>query len=96
MLGGVVGWEWCIRDSAKPTPAGVLYYAGIGVDPTQSYAYEQPLLNDKWAIAFDGTRVKVRERNVDGPWRITRKGEDYFRSNRTENLPSVPPSLIHI
>ena len=43
------------------------------------YAYEQPLLNDKWVMAFDGTRVKVRERNSDGSWRITKNGEDYFR-----------------
>ncbi len=54
------------------------------------YAYEQPLINDRWVMAFDGTRVKVRERNSDGSWRITKKGEDYFRYNKNEYLPSVP------
>ncbi len=75
---------------SQPTAEGRYYYAQLGVDVPLLYAYEQPLLNDKWVMAFDGTRVKVRERNADGSWRITKNGEDYFRYNRNQYLPRVP------
>ena len=75
---------------SQPTAEGRFYYAQLGVDVPRLYAYEQPLLNDKWVMAFDGTRVKVRERNSDGSWRITKKGEAYFRLNRNQYLPNVP------
>jgi hypothetical protein len=79
-----------INADSQPTAEGRYYYAQLGVDVPRLYVYEQPLINDKWVMAFDGTRVKVRERNSDGAWRITKKGEDYFRYNRNQYLPSVP------
>ena len=75
---------------SKPTLAGAFYYKELGVEPPKRYAYEQPLLNDKWVVAFDGSRVKVRERMADGSWRITKAGMPYFKYNRTEYLPSIP------
>ena len=79
-----------IGADSRPTAAGRFYYAQLGVDVPRLYAYEQPLISDKWVMAFDGTWVKVRERNADGSWLITKKGEDYFRYNRNQYLPSVP------
>ena len=79
-----------IGADSKPTAAGVFYYKELGVEPPKRYAYEQPLLNDKWVVAFDGSRVKVREKLADGSWRITKAGLSYFKYNRTEYLPSIP------
>ena len=79
-----------IGADSKPTAAGVFYYSQLGIEPPKRYAYEQPLLNDKWVMAFDGSRVKVREKLADGSWRITKAGLSYFKFNRTEYLPSIP------
>ena len=79
-----------IGADSKATAAGVFYYQQLGIDPPKRYAYDQPLLNDKWVEAFDGSKVKVREKMADGSWRITRPGMPYFKYNRTQYLPSVP------
>ena len=72
------------------TSAGTMYWRLAGVPVPRLYNYDQPLLNDKWVMAYDGTRIKVRERTADGSWRITNKGESYFRYNRSEYQVSVP------
>ena len=79
-----------IGADSRPTAAGLFYYKELGIEPPKRFAYEQPLLNDKWVVAFDGSRVKVRERMADGSWRITKAGMPYFKYNRTEFLPSIP------
>ena len=79
-----------IGADSRPTAAGVFYYQQLGIEPPKRYAYDQKLLNDKWVEAFDGSKVKVREKLADGSWRITRAGMSYFKYNRTQYLPSVP------
>ncbi len=74
----------------KPTKEGVVYYRLLGVPPPTLYNYHQPLINDRWVEGYDGRRIKVRERNEDGSWRILAKGVGYFRYNRVEYLAQVP------
>ena len=74
----------------RPTPAGRVYYEKLGVPPPQLYDYDQPLIQDKWIKARDGSKILVRKRGDDGQWIIVPKGEDYFRYNRSEYLPRVP------
>ena len=72
------------------TAAGRIYWRLRGFPAPSLYNYNQALLNDKWVQAYDGSRIKVRERGADGEWRITNAGEGYFRYNRTEYLPRAP------
>ena len=92
-----------IEASGKVTEAGRAYYQVLGIDPPRLYAYEQPLIDDKWVLGFSGRKVLVRRR-VNGAWTVTKEGENYFRFNRDEFLLEVPYvvlkpfdlSLIHI
>ena len=70
-----------IEASGKVTEAGRIYYEILGIDPPRLYAYEQPLINDKWVMGFSGREILVRRR-VNGAWTITKEGENYFRFNR--------------
>ena len=72
------------------TSAGSAYWRLAGIPAPRLYNYDQPLINEKWVMAYDGTRLKVRERTADGSWRITNKGEGYFRFNRAEYQVRVP------
>jgi hypothetical protein len=78
---------------SKPTPAGILYYKKLGVSPLR-FVYDQGLINDQWVRAFDGSTVRVRTRNADGTWSVTKAGEAYFRYNRTQFLPNVPHLIV--
>ena len=78
-----------IEASGKVTAAGRIYYEILGIEPPRLYAYEQPLINDKWVMGFDGREILVRRR-VNGAWTITKEGENYFRFNRDEFLMEVP------
>ena len=78
-----------IEASGKVTEAGRIYYEILGIDPPRLYAYEQPLINDKWVMGFSGRDILVRRR-VNGAWTITKEGENYFRFNRDEFLLEVP------
>ena len=78
-----------IEASGKVTEAGRIYYEILGIDPPRLYAYEQPLINDKWVMGFSGREILVRRR-VNGAWTITKEGENYFRFNRDEFLLEVP------
>ena len=63
--------------------AGHRYYKLLNVPVPTSYIYEQPLEQDKWVRGFNGKRVLVRTKNeYTGTWRITKKGEAYFKYNR--------------
>jgi len=73
----------------KLTPEGRAYWQLRGIEAPSLYNYDQPLLNDTHVMAYDGSRIKVRERTADG-WRITPKGLGYFRFNPTEYLANVP------
>ncbi len=49
----------------RPTKEGSLYYRILGVPPPTLYDYHQSLIDDKWVAGYDGSRIKVRERNDD-------------------------------
>ena len=64
-----------IGADSRTTAEGRYYYGQIGISPPLSYRYDQPLINDKWVVGFDGTRIKVRDNNnADGSWKITKAG----------------------
>ena len=46
------------------------YYNTIGINPPTIFAYEQPLINNKWVNAFDGTKKMVQRMTTDG-WEPT-------------------------
>ena len=52
------------------TAAGRIYWRLRGTEAPSLYNYDQAFLNDKWVQAYDGSRIKVRERGADGEWRI--------------------------
>jgi len=68
----------------KATPAGKLYYEKLNVEPPSLYDYDQPLLDDKWVVARDGSKILVRKRDKFGKWKILKTGEAYFKYNRSE------------
>lgn len=84
------GRKVTLSTAAGPTPEGKEYYRLLGVPPPMLYDYDQPLIHDKWVRDRDGNKVLVRRRGDDEHWIITPKGEDYFKYNRSEYLPSVP------
>ena len=78
-----------MRADNQPTAAGKAYYELLGVPVPTLYDYTQPLLQDKWVRARDdpGAKILVRRRGADGNWVITKRGEGYFRFNRSEYMP---------
>ena len=78
----------------KLTSAGQTYWRLRGIQAPSLYNYDQPLLNDAYVRAYDGTNIKVRSRTADGGWKITRKGEGYFRYNPSEFLGNVPYIML--
>ena len=82
------------NEDSRLTEAGKAYWKLLGVPPPKLYHYDQPLLNDTHVRAYDGSSVRVRQRRFDGSWRVTAKGEGYFRYNRTEYLVEVPYIIL--
>jgi hypothetical protein len=78
----------------KLTPEGGAYWRLRGIPAPSLYSYDQPLQNDTHVTAYDSSRIKVRAPTTDGGWRITSKGEGYFRYNPTEYLANVPYLLL--
>ena len=86
-----------IEAAGKVTAAGRAYYQEVlGIAPPRLFAYEQPLIDDKWVIGFSGQRVLVRRRQADGSWTITKAGENYFRYNRDEYEVEVPYVILKL
>ena len=67
------------------TDSGRHYHAHLGDVPPLMYSYDQPLINDKWVIGYNGKRIMVRKK-VNGQWQVTRNGEEYFRYNKMNIL----------
>ena len=65
------------------TPEGKVYWAKMGLPAPSLYAYDQPLIEGKYVRAYNSKPIEVREK-VNGVWKVTKKGEGYFRFNRTE------------
>ena len=63
------------------TPEGKHYYALRGEWPPSTYAYEQPLIDGKWVLDYNGKKTLVRK-FVNGAWQVTRNGADYFKHNQ--------------
>ena len=64
------------RDS-KATQACLGYYEQIlGVKPPTLYDYSQELELDKFVTTWEGKKIQVRKRGLDGEWVIWKKGED--------------------
>jgi hypothetical protein len=75
----------------EPTPAGHFYYGTLlGLPVPTLYAYESPLIHDKYVEGFDGSRVLVRRKNAAGVWEPTTAGRNYFRYARDEYEVQVP------
>ena len=83
-----------VTPHGEVSPAGLRYYERMGVAPPTTSAYEQPLIDGKWAIDREGKRQAVR-RMVNGVWQVTKKGEAYFRYNQ-DTFEVLYLSLIHI
>ena len=81
-------------EDSRLTEAGKAYWRLLGVPAPSLYTYDQPMLNDAYVRAYDGSVIKVRQRAADGSWRVTAKGEGYFRYNRTEYLVEVPYVIL--
>ena len=75
------------------TTEGRAYWRLLGVPPPNLYNYDQPLRQDQFVTAYDGSSIKVRTPTADNGWRVTPAGEGYFRYNRTEYLFGVPYML---
>ena len=75
----------------EATPAGRFYYGTLlGLPVPTLYAYESPLIHDKYVEGFDGSRVLVRRKNAEGIWEPTAAGRNYFRYARDEIEVQVP------
>ena len=66
------------------TRQGRDYYDMIGLNPPLLYSYEQPLINDKFVLGYDGKKILVRRWDTTlnigrGGYKVTKKGEDYLR-----------------
>ena len=60
---------------------GRSYYDAIGINPPTIFAYEQPLINNKWVNAFAGTAKMVQRMTTDG-WGPTKIGIEHFKYNK--------------
>ena len=79
-----------IEATGKVTPAGKAYYELLNIPSPKLFAYEQPLIDEKWVMGFNGQRVLVRTRGADGKWAITKAGMNYFLYNRDEYEVEAP------
>ena len=73
----LVGADGVLTDEGKE------YYNVRGEAHPSIYPYEQPLINGKWVLGFDGTKHMVR-RFLGGEWVVTPKGANYFKHNQDE------------
>jgi hypothetical protein len=75
----------------EATPAGRNYYGTLlGLPIPTLYAYEAPLINDKYVQGFDGSMVLVRRRNAEGIWEPTAAGRNCFRYARDKIEVQMP------
>ena len=80
-----------VNKNGTVSPAGRIWYETLHrVEVPKLYQYEQPLEQDMYVRAWDGSRHQVRTRNTDGSWTILKVGQAYFRYNRTEYIIDVP------
>ena len=76
--------------SGEATPAGKFYYETVLKQELPTlYAYESPLLTDKWVVGFNGKKILVRRRDASGQWAPTKAGLQYFKFARDEHSVSV-------
>lgn len=71
------------------TEAGKHYHQHVGQYPPLRYSYEQPLINYKFVMGYNGNRVKVRTWK-NGEWQVTKQGEAYFKYNKNEYVVNRP------
>jgi hypothetical protein len=58
-----------LNPDGRATAAGRYYYRDILQLPLpQLYAYESELIQDKWAVGFDGKTNLMRRRDASGQW----------------------------
>lgn len=65
------------------------YHQHVGEYPPLMYSYEQPLINDKFVMGYNGNRVKVRPWQ-GGAWQVTKEGDTYFKYNQNEYTVNLP------
>jgi hypothetical protein len=67
----------------EATPAGRFYYGTLlGLPVPTLYAYETPLIHDKFVRGFDDSLILVRRKNAEGVWEPMPAGRNYFRYAR--------------
>ena len=72
-----------ILPDGRTTLYGAFYYRDVlNTEPTRLFAYETPLLNDKWVLGYSGQKILVRRRGADGQWTPTKQGLQYFKFAR--------------
>ncbi len=75
----------------EATAAGRYFYGTLqGLPIPALYAYESPLIHDKYVQGFDGSMVLVRRKNAEGIWEPTAAGRNYFKYARDEIEVQVP------
>ena len=58
--------ETLVSADGTVSDAGRHYYQKLGAAQPTIFAHEQPLINNKWAIAFDGSKKLVQRMEADG------------------------------
>ena len=76
--------------------AGRVYWEQIlGEKAPLLYAYNQPLLQDKFVKTRDGRKLQVRRRGADGNFTVLPAGAAYFRHHRSLWIPLIPRVIIN-
>jgi len=79
----------------KLTTAGEVFWKQLkGEEPPMRYDYNQPLLQDKFILARDGSKVQVRKRNVDLSFEVLPAGRAYFKHHEILWIPMVPRLVV--
>ena len=84
-----------VSGNGEVTPEGEHYYGRLGLSPPTAYPYEQPLLNGKWLIGYDGKK-HLMQRMVNGHWTATHKGADYFKHNQDSYKVEYPVRQVWV
>jgi len=79
-----------LKADGTATANGRFYYKALDLPLPTAYAYEQPLINDKYVNGWDGKKILVRRRDTQGNWVPTENGKNYFKFLRDEFLVTVP------
>ena len=68
-------FETLVSADGTVSDAGRYYYQQLGIAEPTIFAYEQPLINNRWVLTFDGSRKLVQRMDDDGwkptPYRVT-------------------------